>query len=370
MNKTIPFFDIHRLHQGHEQNISEALQRSFRTGQFILGSNLAHFESSFANYCESKYCLGTSNGLDALRLCLMATGVGKNDEVIIPDNSFTAVALAVIHCGATPVFADVSRRSSLLDPESVRKSITKATKAIIPVHLYGFVCEMDQLNAIAKEFNLVLIEDFAQAHGAKWKGKKVGSLGTLGATSFYPSKNLGALGDAGAVTCQDATLKDKIKIIRDYGTIERTDTVDEGLNARLDDMQAAVLNYKLQHLHTWNSDRRMIAISYLQKLCFVDELDFPLPAEETTPVYHIFSIFTARRDELQNYLAKHKIETRIHYKIPLHLHTYYKNTGKKFTSLENSIRMCQQQLSLPCYPGLTEEEITRICDAIKKFFKP
>lgn len=366
----IPFNDLSRSQNDVAESLEKQFQQVLKASNFILGHNLELFEKRFAEYCQSHYAIGTASGLDALIFCLKALGVSKNDEVIVPDYGFSATPLSVLHAGAIPVFADVSEQLPLIDTKSIIPLLSKKTKAIIAVHMHGMVCNMDEIQGLCQSYGIVLIEDFAQSHGAMWNGKMTGSFGKANATSFYPAKNLGALGDGGAITTSDTLIMDQVKCYRNYGSTDRINTTTFGYNSRLDEIQAAFLNVKLNFLEKWNDDRRKIASEYKERLRDVQEVMIPDPDPSSKPVYHIFSLYTVRKMELYHFLGSQGIQSRMHYKLPLHQHALFKNYIKQGQVFSYSQKLSSNQLSLPCFPGLKSEEIDYICTQIRKFFKP
>ncbi|MCC5932247.1 MAG: DegT/DnrJ/EryC1/StrS family aminotransferase [Cyclobacteriaceae bacterium] len=365
----VPFNDLSRC----QNEVNEHLQKQFadvlNSVNFILGQRLIEFEKLFANYCQTRYAIGTASGLDALIFSLKALGISKNDEVIVPDYGFSATALSVLHAGAIPVFADVSNNFPLINAKTILPLISEKTKAVIVVHMHGLVCEMDEIQDLCSSYDLCLLEDFAQSHGATWKRKMTGSFGKINATSFYPAKNLGALGDGGAVTTSDEYLMDQIRLYRNYGSTDRINSTTIGYNSRLDEIQAAFLSVKLDFLEKWNSERRTIASFYKERMSEQSEVYIPEPHLESKPVYHIFSIYTKRKMGLYDYLRNKGIECRMHYKLPMHCHDLFKHYIKPGQTFKNSVQLSSDQLSLPCFPGLKIEEIDYICQQINNFFR-
>ena len=334
--------------------------------EYIEGVEDESFEEAFANYCDRKYCVGTGNGLDALMLALKAISIKEGDEVIVPSNTYIATALAVTYVGATPVFVEPDIRTFNIDPERIEAAITGRTKAIMPVHLYGQPCDMDPIMEIAEKHNLYVVEDCAQAHGATYKGKKIGSFGNAAGFSFYPGKNLGALGDAGATVTDDDELAKKVRALGNYGSDYKYHHIYQGNNSRLDEMQAAFLAAKLPHLDKMNAERRRIAEKYLKGIKNA-EVILPYVPDYTNPVWHIFGIRCERREELEKWLNNAGIGTNKHYPIPMHLQECYKNLGFHEGDYPIAEEISRTELSLPMYYGMTEEEIQYVIDKINEF---
>lgn len=363
-NQTIKFLDLGLLHQDTIPEIEEACSRVIRSGHYIMGPELAAFESEFAKYCEVDYCIGVGNGLEALHLLLMAYGIGPGDEVLVPSNTFIATWLAVSQCGATPVAVEPDDGSFNLSGHGIADKISPRTKAIIPVHLYGQPAEMDGIMEIANQYGLIVIEDAAQAQGARYKGKKVGALGHAAATSFYPGKNLGALGDGGAVMTNDSVIADRVRLLRNYGSAQKYRHDIQGVNSRLDEIQAAILRVKLRHLDRWNHRREFLANLYdelLENSC----IQKPKKSAHIDHVWHLYVIRTAYRDSLQSHLARHGIQSLIHYPIPPHQQTCYAAYADEYLPIAES--MSEQVLSLPMSPVLTEQEIRLVADCVNSF---
>lgn len=367
--RLIPFFSLEYQHSEVSQEMAAAYHQVIGQGQFISGPQLSSFEEGFARFQGSKYCVGTGNGHDALLIALKALKIGTGDEVIVPSHTCQATWLAVMNAGAIPVPVEVNETFTI-DPFKIEAAINPKTKAIIPVHLYGQPCRMDAILAIAKKHNLFVVEDNAQGHGAKFKGQTTGTFGHLNATSFYPTKNLGALGDGGAVCTNDENLYQLCKAIGNYGSLKKDDHFLQGINSRLNELQAAVLSVKLKKLEEWNELRRQSAAVYFQLLKNVgDVLLPPAPSEESVPVFHLFVIQTSHRDRLKEHLQKEGVGTAIHYPLPVHLQKAYTALGYSKGSLPVAERLSDTILSLPIWPGLKKEEIEWICQAIKRFFQ-
>ena len=348
------------------QELKEATNRVIDSNWYILGKEVENFEREFANYLGVKYCIGVGNGLEALHIILRAYGIREGDEVIIPSNTYIATALAVSYAGATPIMVEPDERTYNINPYLIEEKITKKTKAIMPVHLYGQACDMDPINKIAKKYGLKVIEDSAQAHGAVYKGRKCGVLGDASGFSFYPAKNLGALGDAGAVITNDKELAEKIRALRNYGSKKHYYNKYMGFNSRLDEMQAAILRVKLRHLEEFNEERKMIAQHYLKGLQNTN-LILPYVPEWAEPVWHQFVIRSKKRDKLQEFLKSKGIETLIHYPVPIHLQEAYKHLGYKEGDFTIAEKMANEVLSLPMWVGLEKEKIKMICKVIRNF---
>jgi len=369
MTLPVPFFDLSEQHQKLGNELSEAFSRVLGNSGFILGSEVTEFEKEFAAYTGTSFAIGVNSGLDALTLSLRALGVGPGDEVILPANSFIATALAASAVGATPVFADVDADYLLTDPASVKELIGPKTKAVIPVHLYGQSTDMEALEALCRAHSIPLIEDACQAHGARERGRCCGSLGTFGCFSFYPSKNLGALGDGGMITTDDKTLYERVLRFRNYGSIVKYRHEVPGFNTRLDGVQAAFLRAKLPHLDSWNEKRRTIAAHYKRRLSSIKDLRLPAERAGCEPVYHLYVIRTSRREELQNFLKDRQISTAIHYPSPIHRLEAYASLPQRSRSLSVCETQAPLLLSLPMYPELAPESVDRVCDAILEFFR-
>ncbi len=365
----IPFLDLKAQYRQIEQEVLPAVTEAMAAGAFIGGPQVTGFEEEFAEFSDSSYCVGLNSGTDALRFALMAAGVGPGDEVITVPNTFIATTEAISQSGARPVFADIKADTCNIDPEQVQKRITPRTRAIIPVHLYGQPADLDALLQIAKQHNLIVIEDACQAHGALYKGKKAGSIGLAGCFSFYPGKNLGAFGEAGATVTQDKALADKMKMIRDHGQEKKYYHQMEGYNGRLDAIQAAVLRIKLKRLQAWNDSRRRNAALYTQLLSDVPGVTPPVEAPFASSVYHLYVIHLDRRDALQQYLAEKGVATGLHYPLPLHLQTAYKHFGHKPGDFPVAERSAARLLSLPMFAELAASQIEYIVDAIKQFMQ-
>ena len=362
----VPFVSFLPMEKELDKDLRAAFERVYTRSWYIGGVEDEEFEKAFAQYCTTEYCVGVGNGLDALMLALKALGVGAGDEVIVPSNTYIATALAVTYVGAKLVFVEPDIRTFNINPENIEAAITDKTKAIMPVHLYGQACDMDPIMEIAKKHNLFVVEDCAQAHGATYKGKKIGSFGDAAGFSFYPGKNLGALGDAGATVTNNKELADKVRALGNYGSDYKYHHIYQGNNSRLDEMQAAFLSAKLPHLEKINVERRRIAQKYLVGIInSVVVLGF-VP-EDMVPVWHIFGIRCKRRAELEKFLNEAGIGTNKHYPIPMHLQDCYKDLGFKEGDFPIAEEISATELSIPMYYGMTDEEIQYVIDKINEF---
>jgi len=349
-----------------EKEIKEAINNVVDSGWYILGKEVEKFEEEFADYCNTNYCVGVGNGLEALHLILRAYDIGEGDEVIVPANTYIATALAVSYTGAKPVLVEPDEKTYNIDPDLIEEKISSNTKAILPVHLYGQPADMDPINKIAKKYGLKVVEDAAQAHGALYNSEKAGSLGDAAGFSFYPTKNLGALGDAGAVTTNDKKLANKIRTLRNYGSHKRYFNKYKGFNSRLDEMQAAILRVKLKYLDEWNNERRKMANIYLDNINN-ENLVLPYVPYWVKPVWHLFVVKSKKRDELQDYLLENNIKTKIHYPVPLHLQEAYKDSGYNKGDFVKSEKLAENILSLPFWVGMDKKDIEYTCNALERF---
>lgn len=362
----IPFVSFKPMEQELDTDIRNAFERVYNRSWYIEGAEDEAFEKSFADYCGAEYCIGVGNGLDALMLILKALEIGAGDEVIVPSNTYIATALAVTYVGAEVVFVEPDIRTFNIDVDRIEEAITNKTKAIMPVHLYGQPCNMDKIMDIAQKHNLYVIEDCAQAHGATYKEKKVGTFGIAAGFSFYPGKNLGALGDGGAVVTSDASLAKKVRALGNYGSDYKYHHIYKGNNSRLDEFQAAFLSVKLPHLDRMNDARRAIAARYLTGIKREDII-LPCVWDGVSPVWHIFGIRCKRRDELEAYLKEKGISTNKHYPIPMHLQECYKDLGYGKGKYPIAEEISDTQLSLPMYYGMTDAEVQYVIDSINSF---
>ena len=362
----VSFVSFKPMEKELDKDLRDAFERVYTRSWYIEGQEDENFEKSFAEFCGVKYCVGVGNGLDSLMLALKALGIGPEDEVIVPSNTYIATALAVTYVGAKLVFVEPDIRTFNINPSKIEEAITSKTKAIMPVHLYGQPCDMDPIMEIAKKHNLYVVEDCAQAHGATYKGQKIGSFGNASGFSFYPGKNLGALGDAGATVTNDKEIADKVRAFGNYGSDYKYHHILKGNNSRLDEMQAAFLSAKLPHLERMNEERRRIANKYLEGIKN-PEVILPYVIEDVVPVWHIFGIRCNRRDELETYLKEKGVGTNKHYPIPMHLQECYKDLGFKKGDFPIAEEISATELSLPMYYGMTDEEVQYVIDTINNF---
>jgi dTDP-4-amino-4,6-dideoxygalactose transaminase len=365
----VNFLNFEPMHKLIRSEIMKTFQDVYDANWFVMGKKLEAFEKEFAAFNDTNYSIGVSNGLDALHLALKALNVTKGDEVIVPSNTYIATALAASYVGATPVFVEPDAYTYNINPANIEAAITSKTKVIMPVHLYGQACEMDAIMAIAKKHNLFVVEDNAQAHGATFNGKITGSFGNANGTSFYPGKNLGALGDAGAVTTNDESIAKKIAMLRSYGSEKKYHNEEIGFNMRLDEVQAGFLSVKLKHLNDWTKQRKEIAKQYNESLINVGDTVLPAVHVNATHVYHLYVIKTKNRDGLQKHLSENGIGTLIHYPIPPHLQKAYQSLGFKKGSFPIAEELADNCLSLPIWPGMTNEQVQFIVDKIKLYFE-
>src|SRR5688572_32500920 len=363
-NLSVPFVDLKAQYQTIKREIDAAIASVIENTNFVLGPQVAAFEKAFAEYVGSAFCVGVNSGTAALQLALMASGIGPGDEVIVPSFTFFATAETVSVLGAVPVFVHVDPVSYTISATEIEKAITPRTRAIIPVHLYGQAADLDPIRVLADKHNLHVIEDAAQAHGAEYKDRRVGGLGTAGCFSFYPSKNLGAYGEAGAIVTNDEELAERLRLLRDHGSTSKYAHAIVGYNFRLEEIQAAVLNVKLPHLDKWNDGRRERAARYNELL---NETDLVLPREMeySRHVYHVYTVQCDNRDGLQNRLTAKGIQSGVHYPIPVHLQPAYASLGYKAGDLPVTERLCEHVLSLPLYAELTELQQRAVADAIR-----
>lgn len=363
----IPFVSLKKMHAEIRRDLDNAYNSVLDSNCFIQGQACTQFEQEFADYCGVKYCIGVGNGLDALMLILRAMDIGIDDEVIVPSNTYIATALAVSYVGAIPIFVEPDIDTFNINPDLIEEKITRKTKAIIAVHLQGRPADMDAINSIAKRYGIMVLEDAAQAHGAKYKGKKVGSLGDAAGFSFYPGKNLGALGDGGCVTTNNKEIADKVRALGNYGSDYKYHHIYKGVNSRLDELQAAFLSVKLKHLDQWNTERRGIAERYLNEINN-PLIQLPKASDDVFEhVYHVFVIRCKARDSLEKYLNKNGIRTLKHYPIPIHLQGAYANMKKAKGSLPIAEEISETVLSIPMYYGMTENEIDYVVKMINEF---
>jgi len=369
--KTIPLVDLRAQYLGLKPEIDQAIQRVIDSTDFILGKEVELFEREFASFSETEYGIGVASGTEALHLSLLALGISSGDEVITAANTFVATVLAINYTGAQPVLVDINPDDYNLDASLIEKAITKRTKAIIPVHLFGQPADMDPIMEIAREHNLRIIEDACQAHGAKYKRKKVGSIGNVGCFSFYPGKNLGAYGDGGIVLTNDEKIAQKIRMLRNYGSRTKYYHEFKGFNSRLDTLQAAILRVKLKYLDQWNRKRIKNALLYNSLLKDIKEV-ITLQFREDLDSSHVFHLYVVRvekRDQLLDFLGKKGIRCGIHYPVPLHFQEAYKDLGYKEGDFLIAEKLSKEILSLPMYPELPEEEIMYVVESVKEFYR-
>lgn len=363
----IPFVSFKPLEEELDKELRKAFERVYVRSWYIEGTEDEMFEKLFAKYCDRQYCVGVGNGLDALFLTLKALDIKSKDEVIVPSNTYIATALAVTYVGAVPVFVEPDIKTFNIDPTKIEAAITEKTKAIIPVHLYGQACDMDPIMDIAKKHNLYVVEDCAQAHGAKYKEKVIGSFGDAAGFSFYPGKNLGALGDAGAIVTNNENLAKKVRALGNYGSDYKYHHIYKGTNSRLDELQAAFLRVKLPYLDKWNESRKYIAKKYLEGIKN-SLIKLPLAtSDEYEHIYHVFAIRCDRRDELEKYLADNGIGTVKHYPIPMHMQKAYEDLHIAKGTLPIAEEISSTVLSIPMYYGMTDEEVEYVIDKLNEF---
>jgi len=362
----VPFVDLRAQYMSLASEVQQAISAVLERGDFILGKEISLFEEEFAAYCGVKHAIGVDSGTSALELALRAYGIGPGDEVITAANTFIATAFAVSYTGATPVLVDVDPQTYTIDVSLLENAITDRTRAIIPVYLYGHPADMNPILEIAQQYGLVVIEDACQAHGAKYKGKRVGSLGHAAAFSFYPAKNLGAYGDGGMVVTNDERVAESLRMLRNYGQREKYHHVLRGYNHRLDTLQAALLRVKLKHLDAWNAARRQRAQLYGELLAHSSVI-LPMEADYAEHVYHLYVIRIEDRDELRSHLHDKDIATGIHYPIPIHLQPAYRDLGYEKGSFPVTEEYAEQILSLPMYAELTPGSIEYVADAIREY---
>lgn len=361
----IEFTSLKRQFDRYAPEYEEALLRAARSGWYILGNELQRFEKQFADYHGVNYCVGVNSGLDALILAVRALGIGPGDEVIVPANTYIASVLGITENGATPVFVEPDE-FFCLDADKVEAAITRRTKAVLPVHLYGQSCDMERICAIAEKHGLYVIEDCAQSHGAAQNGRKTGTFSTIACFSFYPTKPLGAQGDAGALVTNDPLLAEKLRKLRNYGSGKKYVNELVGINSRLDEYQAAILQVGLRHLEEGNEERRRIAERYLTEI-HNPLITLPKKRVDTTHVYHVFAVLSEKRDKLQEYLLSNEIKTLCHYPIPPHLQLCYSYLGYHVGDFPISEKYAKQELSLPIYVGMPMDEVSRVIEVVNGF---
>lgn len=365
----IPFINFDQQNILIRDKILESVKKLFDSKNYVLGSNVSEFETKYSVINNSKYSIGIGSGLDALIISLKALNVGKGDEVIIASNAYIASWLSISNVCATIIPIEPDSETFNIDVNKIEEKISAKTKVIMPVHLFGQSCEMNKIMDIAKKYNLYVVEDNAQAHLAKYDSKNTGTFGNINATSFYPTKNLGAIGEAGCITTDDKDLRNFVLSYRNYGSSKKYVNDIIGTNSRLDEIQAGILSVKLKYLQKWNNDRKSIALKYNKLLSICDYVKIPKKLDKCDHVYHLYVIQSNKRDELQKYLLQNGIETSIHYPIPPHLQKAYAGLGYKQGDFPIAEKLAKTSLSLPIYPGLNDSEIQYICDIIIKFFK-
>lgn len=360
----IKFLDLHKVNEKYRKEIDEKIKNVLDSGWYLLGKQDEQFEQHFAEYCGSKYCIGVGNGLEALTLIIKAYGFGKGDEIIVPANTYIASILSISYNGCTPILVEPDINTYNINPDLIEEKITEKTKAIMVVHLYGQAVEMEKIWALAKKYNLKVIEDSAQAHGAIYQGKRAGNLGDASGFSFYPGKNLGCIGDGGCVTTSDKELADKIRALRNYGSNIKYHNIYQGTNSRLDEIHAGVLDVKLPYLDEDNQRRREIANYYLENIKN-DKIVMRKSYDEKANVWHIFPVRTENRDEFQEYLKENEIQTLIHYPIPPHKQECYKEWNNLSLPITEEIH--RTIISLPISPVMTDEEVKQVVEVVNKY---
>jgi dTDP-4-amino-4,6-dideoxygalactose transaminase len=368
MNQPIPYLDLPAQLRALRKEIDAVIAKTIDNCSFCLGPDVVQFERDFAAYCEAQHAIGYNSGTSALHIAMLLLNVGPGDEVITTPTTFVATSWAISYVSAKPVYVDIDDATFTIDPKKIEKAITPRTKAVMPVHLYGHPCDLEPILAICRKHNLPLVEDAAQAHGAKYRGKKVGTFGAMSGFSFYPGKNLGACGEAGALVTNDAAFAARARSLREHGSTVRYYHDEVGFNYRMEGIQGAVLGVKLKHLDTWTKERRRVAHRYHELLAGTP-LQLPLEADYAESVYHLYVVRHPRRDELKKHLEANQIGCALHYPVPLHLQKCYQSLGYKegdFPIAEKAAREC---LSLPIYPELTDDQVQRVAASIRDFFK-
>lgn len=365
----VPFTDLKLLHKELKKELMPAIEAIIDNASFILGNPVLEFENDFAKACGTNHCVAVSSGTDANHIALWAEGIGPGDEVILPANTFIATAWGVTLCGAMPVFADCETDSYNISPDDAEKKITPRTKAIVAVHLYGQCANIDPLRDLCSSRNLLLIEDAAQAHIAEYNGRKAGSLARSASFSFYPGKNLGAIGEGGALTTDCDELADRFRMLRDHGSRKKYYHESYGHNYRMEGIQGAALKIKLKYLSRWTEERRRAAKFYSEALANVEQLTLPMEMPYAGHVYHLYVIKTDGRDRLARHLSDNGIATGLHYPLPLHLQQCFSHLGYMKGDFPNTESLADSCLSLPIYPGITDDQLEYVCEKIKHFFK-
>lgn len=364
----VPYLNLKAIHEPIREELDEIYKKVMDNSWYIMGNYLRKFEQEFAEFCGAKYCVGVGNGLDALRIILQAYGIGQGDEVIVSANTYIASVLAITYVGAVPIFVDAKEDTYTMDTSLIEAKITSKTKAIMAVHIYGRTADMDKINEIAAKHHLKVVEDAAQAHGAKLQGKRTGNLGDAAGFSFYPGKNLGALGDGGAIVTNDKEIADKVRAISNYGSVEKYYHRYKGCNSRLDELQAGFLSVKLKYLEEWNRERIRIAGIYNEN---IKNSRLILPCEdsflEERNVFHIYPVLVKNRENFRQFLEHNGIGTNVHYPIPIPEQEAYSEWKGMVEDIPNTKRICAEEISIPLYPGLTEGEIKKIIDVINQY---
>jgi len=365
----VPFVDLKEQYNEIKDDVLKGVATVFGHGGYILGPEAKQFEAEFAQYCGCEYAVGVNSGTDALYISCSALGIDEGDEVILPTHTFVATALCISYTGATPVFVDSEETTYNIDPKALEKAITPKTKAVIPVHIYGQPANMDEINAIAQKHGIKVIEDACQAHGALYKGKKAGSLGDIGCFSFYPTKNLGAFGDAGMLVTNDKAVFEAAQALRDYGRVGRYEHKVKGYNSRLDTVQGAVLSVKLKNLDRWSKMRQDVAAHYEQCLKDVEGVITPAIGAQRTHVFHLYVVRVKNRDKVMEALKEKGIGVLIHYPIPIHLQDAYQDLGGKKGDFPVAEQVADEIISLPMFPHMSQEQIEYVCEALKAAVK-
>jgi len=365
----IPFLDLHSPHSQLADQLVNAFRRTLKSAQFVGGPEVEAFEREFAEFCNAPFCAGVNSGTDALRFAYIALGVQPGDEVLTVAHTFIATTEAITQAGGKPKFVDVREDTMTMDPAAVEDALTSRTVGIVPVHLYGQAADLDPITRAAERRRLWVVEDAAQAHGATYKGRRVGSIGSLGCFSFYPGKNLGSLGEGGAVTGSDTARITKVRQLREHGQSTKYVHETEGYNGRLHALQAAFLRVKLPHLMAWNEGRRRVAAWYRGALAGIPEVTIPVEAPDRTHVYHLYVIRASRRDALRDHLAQLGIGTGLHYPSPLHLQRAYASLGLSRGALPVTERIAESCVSLPMFPEMTEGQVARVADGVLSFYR-
>lgn len=365
--RQIPFIDLKAQSLRIRKDLDAAVARVVSSGQYALGPEVAAFEDEFAAYCGARHGVAVNSGTSALHLALLAAGIGPGDEVLTVPFTFVATVAAILYAGARPVFADIDPRSYTMDPARVERALTRRTKAILPVHLYGHPADLDPILRVARRRGLAVIEDAAQAHGASYGGRRVGAIGDLGCFSFYPTKNLGACGEGGIVVTNDAAQARRIRMLRDWGQDRKYHHALKGFNYRMEGIQGAVLRVKLRRLDAWNEARRSLAAAYTERLAG-SGVETPIEMPNARHVYHVYAVRTPRRDALQRALARQGIATAIHYPMAAHLQDAYRDLGFRRGDFPEAERAAAEELSLPLYPEMPPSAVDRTARAVRAFF--